>query len=78
MGFQSAAKDGQLVISAIQSYLLDRLGGIAEHAASCIDSRVHNIGMRRITGCLFEYPNEAALPYASHSGKLMKIEGSSR
>lgn len=62
LGFQSAAKNGQLVISAILSYLLDRLGGIAEHAASCIDSRVHNIGMRRITGCLFEYPNEAVLP----------------
>ena len=70
-GFKSAAKDGQLEISAIQSNLFDRLGGIAEHASSRIDSRVHNIGMRRITGCLFEHPNEATLTETNHNGKLM-------
>ena len=54
-GFKSAAKDGQLGISTIQSYLLDRLRGIAEHASSCINSHIRNIGIRRIAGCFFEY-----------------------
>lgn len=52
MDLKALQKDGQLGISAIQSNLFDRLGGIAEHTSSRIDSRVHNIGMRRITGCL--------------------------
>ena len=70
-GFRSAAKDGQLGISAILSYLLDRLRGSGEYTSSYIYLQLHNIGMRCISGCFFEYSNEAALTEANHSGKLM-------